>query len=147
MIASGTSFTDIAAWLTGKGAPISRNALSRHAAHLGEAPRAPGPRPMSDDLATAIRDRVHERLAAGDIEPGIKDGLGAQRLLDQRAADFADRDLMMRIALALTGAGQPRVIVDPEVAAIEAEFRPLLGDGSALMPAIERTRERVLARD
>jgi hypothetical protein len=142
MIASGTSYADIAAWLRGKGAPISRNALARHGVHVGEGPRLPGPRPMSDDLLTAIRDRVYERLRDGDVEPGVKDGLSAQSLLDRRAAEFRDRDLMLRIALALTGTVK---VIDPEVEAIEAEFRPLLGDGTAEPEPVPSRRERVQA--
>jgi hypothetical protein len=117
------------------GGYLSRQAIGNHLRkHLGiVSPR--GRRPMSDDLATAIRDRVHERLVDGEIEPGIKDGLGAQRLLEQRAADFADRELMARIALALTA--QVKVI-DPEVEALEAEYSLLLGDGTAGMVPSER---------
>jgi hypothetical protein len=131
MIASGTSYTDVAAWLRGKGAPITRTALSRHAPHVGEGPRTRGPRPMSDDFLEAVRDRAYLRLAEGDIEPGIKDGIAAQSALDRRAADFQDRQLMMRIALALTATSP---VLDEETAALEASFRPLLGDGRAELP-------------
>ena len=108
---------------------FSRNTLSTHyRKHLGAGPRTSGPRPVSGDFLTDVRDFTHDRLTAGELEPGLKDGIAAQKHLDARAARATDADLMLKIALALTGQVAGPVYRDPEVEAIEAEFRPLLDD-------------------
>lgn len=131
-IKSGTTFTDVSLWLGAKGAPISRNALARHAkAHLVVVPRSSGPRPMSEDFATAIRDRAHSRLESGELEPDLSTGLKAQTLIDTRQARTSDHDLMLRLAAILGGVRPPRYLEvrDPETVAIEAEYRKLLEPG------------------
>lgn len=112
-------------WLTDVNSPITAHAIGRHAKHIGVV--AVHRRPTSPDFLEAVRDRAAERLESGDLEPNLKDGMRAQALLDQRAARNTDRDLLFKIALALTG--QVR-LVDPEVEAIEAEYRPLLTSGA-----------------
>ena len=82
---------------------------------------------MSSDFLEAVRDRAAERLETGDLEPNLKDGMRAQALLDARLQRNADRDLLARIALALTANVR---VIDPEVEAIEAEYRPLLTPGA-----------------
>ncbi|MCC6311375.1 MAG: hypothetical protein IT345_10715 [Trueperaceae bacterium] len=125
-IKDGRPLTDIARWLTELNRPVTRQALARHAkTHLEVKPRM-GRRPASGDFLTAVRDRAHERLEEGELEPDLKSGIAAQKALDARANKMADRDLMLKVAMALTGVV---TVLDPEVEAIEAEFRPLLGPG------------------
>ncbi len=118
---------DISRWLDDLGTPITRQALARHAKqHLGIVPER-GRVPVSGDFLTAVRDRVHARMEAGEIEPTLRDGIAAQKQLDARMARNADRDLVLKIGLLLTA---PRpALMDPEVEALEAEFRPLLEAG------------------
>lgn len=114
-------------WLTERGSPITPHALGRHAvAHLSlSTPR--GRRPVSSDFLTLVRDTAQAGVEDGSIAVTLKDGIRAQVALDARANRNADRDLLARIALALTGSVK---VIDPEVMAIEAEYRPLLTAGS-----------------
>ena len=125
-IRSGVALVDVARWLSTTDAPIGRNALSRHLPHIGAAPRRPGLRPISGDLLETIRDRVSERIADGELEPNVKEGIAAVKAIDARLARNADRDLMAKIALILSGAQDIPYLADPETAAIEGEFRELL---------------------
>lgn len=128
-IRADVPLTVLSAWASSQGHAISRNALSRHRRdHVGMV-TGPGRKGMSDDLATAIRDRVHERLAEGDIQPGVRDGLSAQALLDRREATAGDREWQAKLVLALGGHAPFLRVIDPEREALEAEFRPLLEAG------------------
>jgi hypothetical protein len=99
---AGETATSVAAWLTAQGEPISRAAVSRHAtSHLALAARPSGPRPVSGEFLTDVRDMVHQDMAAGVLRPSMRDGLTAQKLLDDRSEKFADRELMARIAQVL----------------------------------------------
>lgn len=112
------------------GGYVSRLALGRHRReHLGVAGK-PGRREMAADLATAIRDRTHERLVEGELEPTIRDGLGAQQLLDKRSERDIDRDIWARITIAMSG-NRPRPRLEPELDVMEAEYRVLAEGGSA----------------
>ena len=121
---------DISRWLDGLGTPITRQALARHARdHLNVKPTI-GQRPVSGNFLEAVRDTAHAALDAGELRVTLRDGISAAAELNKQAARSADRDLMAKIALALTGTPllEARVI-DPELEAIEAEFRPLLASG------------------
>lgn len=128
----GTSFIDVERWLAATGQPtITSQSIASHAKeHLGVA-SVIGRRTMSADLAEAIRDVTHEMLASGELTPTLKDGLAASSLIDKRAARTQDRDLVLKISMALTGQLPSSVVrvIDPDVEAIEAEFRPLLTSG------------------
>ena len=119
--------TDISRWLDEIGEPITRQALARHMRdHLGAKPRV-GNRPISGDFLEAVERTAHEALEAGELRVTLRDGIAARAERNKQAARSADRDLMAKIALALTGSPllEARVI-DPELEAIEAEYRPLL---------------------
>ena len=130
---TNATFEDISRWLDSLGTPITRQALARHMkTHLITAPeRKTGRKPPSEDFLTAVRDIAHEKMEEGTLQVTLRDGLQAQKQLDDRLQRSADHDLMARIALALTGGYQPRElrVLDPEIEAIEAEFRPLLTAG------------------
>jgi hypothetical protein len=130
-------------WLATTDHPIARNAVARHKRdHLG-VPSRPGPRPLSDDFLEAIRDRAHLRMAEGEIEPGIKDGIQAQAALDRRAAEAGrERDILLKLALVLTGQiDRPRVI-DPEDEAARTELKLL--NAGASRAEIDAAREAIL---
>lgn len=119
--------TDISRWLSEIGTPITRQALARHAKdHLSVAP-VHGRRPVSGNFLEAVVVKAHEDLEEGNLRVSARDAISAQAELNRQASRSADRDLMAKIALALTGHSliQARVI-DPELEALEAEFRPLL---------------------
>ena len=123
--------TDISRWLEEIGTPITRQALARHLRdHLGQKPVV-GRRPVSGSFLEAVVTDAHEKLSAGELTTTLRDGIAAQAELNKQQARSADRDLMAKIALALTGSPllEARVI-DPELEAIEAEFRPLLMSGN-----------------
>lgn len=126
-IADGRPLTDISRWLRELGTPITRQALARHAKdHRGVQPQR-GRRPVSGDFLELVRDTVHEGVAEGSIALTARDGLQAQRQLDERLARNADRDLMLKVALVLTG-NVPLIaahVLDPEREEIEAEYRQL----------------------
>lgn len=123
--------TDISRWLASLGTPITRQALARHAkGHLGTIPTV-GRRPVSGDFLTAVRDAAYEGLESGELTVTLKDGVRAQQLLDVRENRDADRDLVIKIAMALSGASplQLAAPVDPLNEEIEGEFR-LLSSGA-----------------
>lgn len=119
--------TDISRWLDTIGTPITRQALARHARDHVNVEPVRGRRPVSGNFLEAVRDTAHEALAAGELRVTLRDGISAAAELNKQQARSADRDLMAKIALALTGHSllEARVL-DPEIEAIEAEFRPLL---------------------
>jgi len=59
-----------------------------------------------DDLAAVVVRRTSKALAAGKLEPTLRDGLVAQQLLDRRAEKAADRQFMLGLAMAMAGGGQ-----------------------------------------
>jgi hypothetical protein len=108
------------------GGYVSRLALGRHRReHLGVDAR-PGRRPMSGDFARDVELAAAERLASGELRPSLRDGLNAAALIARRDDARLDRDILARIALALTANVR---VLDPEVEALEAEYRPLLTAG------------------
>jgi hypothetical protein len=82
----------------------------------------------TDDLAAVVVRRTLTQLAAGKVQPTLKDGLTAQQLLDRRAEKAADRSFMLNLALALAGGGKRTPVkylpnpadADPDV--IEGDF-------------------------
>ena len=130
-------YEDISRWLgelagNGVGYKITRQALARHARdHLAQGQRAQGRKPVSGNFLQNVVDAAQEGLAEGTLRVTLRDGISAQAEMNKQASRSADRDLMAKIALALSGQSllEARVI-DPEVEAIEAEFRPLLTAGN-----------------
>ena len=123
---------DISRWLDELGTPITPKALARHAKdHLGKAPAPGGRRPLSRNFLEAVVQTAQDKLENGELAVTVRDGISAQSEINRQMDRSADRDLMARIALALTG-NVPSLsvrVLDPEDAAIEAEFRPLLTAG------------------
>ena len=120
--------TDISRWLDDLGTPITRQALARHLRdHLGEAP-APqkGRRPLSKNFLEAVVQTAQDRLENGELAVTVRDGISAQAEINRQQDRSADRDLMLKIGLALTGGGNFPRIVSPEVDEIEGEFREQL---------------------
>ena len=137
---ANTPAVDIELWAQSQGSTLTRHAIGRHL-RAGHAPgavnRPRGPRVVSDDFLTAVRDAAHEDLAAGELRPTLRDGIASQVALDQRTARYQDRQLMARIALALTGSpllDRPRDEWDDERDALEGEFRALVAGGDEAIP-------------
>lgn len=108
---AGESATSIAAWLSAQGEAVSRVAVGRHStAHLALAPRAPGPAPMTGNFLQNVVGLTEQRMASGELQPSMRDGLTAQKLLDDRSEKFADRELTLRLAQVLGGATPPELI-------------------------------------
>ncbi len=133
---ANTPHTDVALWLASVDLPVHRSTVDRHAKHTALAPARPrGPRTVSEDFLEAVRDTAHDDLRMGELKPTLRDGITAQGLLDTRTARNTDRDLMYKIALALTGHVQqpaiaaPRDDWDDERDALEGEYRALLPSG------------------
>jgi hypothetical protein len=129
---SGATIADIVLWLATTERPIQRNALSRHAnAHLGVV-RTPGPLPPSGSFLEAVRDTAHADLQAGVLRPTLTHGIAAEAELNRQKSRSVDQDIMLKIAMMLGGHLPPGTVrvIDPEVEAIEAEFRPLLEAGT-----------------
>jgi hypothetical protein len=132
-IRDGRPIVDIERWLTelsekGDGYKITRFALARHARDHVKVKPPIGRRPPSSNFLEAVRDAAHDGLEEGTLRVTLRDGISAAAELNKQAARSADRDLMAKIALALTG-HSPLLnarVIDPEIEAIEAEFRPLL---------------------
>jgi len=82
----------------------------------------------TDDLAAVVVKKTLRQMAAGKLQPTLRDGLTAQQLLDRRAEKAADRSFMLNLAMALAGGGRgtptkllPPPADDPEDV-IEGEF-------------------------
>jgi hypothetical protein len=77
----------------------------------------------TDDLAATVVRRTMKQMAAGKLQPTLRDGLTAQQLLDRRAEKAADRSFMLNLAAALAGGGSRTPIkylpnpqdVDPDI--------------------------------
>lgn len=129
---AGTTNKDISRWLTEIDDPITEDAIGRHARdHVGvEKPK--GRQPPSGDFLRTVVNRVHEKVENDELTLTVRDGISAQAELNRQSEKMADRDLMVKIALALTGnvelLGEARW-VDPEIDAIEGEYRKLLNSG------------------
>jgi hypothetical protein len=137
-IRDGRPLVDISRWLTelhekDPSIPkITRFALARHAKdHVGVEPQR-GRRPPSEDFLTAVVNAAHDGLEDGSLRVTLRDGIAAKAELNKQQARNQDRDLMAKIALALTGQSPllTATVIDPEIEAIEAEFRPLLTSGA-----------------
>ena len=78
-----------------------------------------------DDLAAVVVRRTLKQMAAGKLQPTLRDGLAAQQLLDRRAEKAADRSFMLNLALALAGGGQryPRNCCQPALRALRRDRR------------------------
>lgn len=132
MLSDGISQTLVSTWTKEHDPYVSRLAIGRHQrAHLGIESQM-GRRPVSEDYATAVRDRAHERMAAGEIQPGIRDGLNAQKMLDDRAMSANDREMMLILAQVLGGAYNPPALPDPDE--IEGEIVEISEPASAPLP-------------
>lgn len=127
---SGATISDIVLWLQTTERPLHRNSVSRHAnAHLGVV-RTSGPRPPSGSFLEAVRDAAHEDLDAGVLRPTLTHGIAAESELARQRAHTQDRDLVLKIAMALGGLVPPQVRVldalDVERDEQEREFTKLL---------------------
>lgn len=141
-IRSGDTLPNIRRWLASLGEQRSINALSRHRAHTLPERVPSGPRPRGASFLQDVEENAWSDMQAGVIRPSIRDAIGARAEMNRQSDRMADRQLMAKIALALSGQSylQARVI-DPENEAIEAEFRPLLGDGGPVSTPL-RDRDR-----
>ena len=62
---------------------------------------------LTDDLAATVVRKTMKRIAAGKVEPTLREGLQAQQILDRRAEKAADRRFMLALSQALAGGGAP----------------------------------------
>jgi hypothetical protein len=126
---SGTTAKDVSRWLTEIGDPITENALGRHRRdHLGiEVPN--GRRPPSGDFLRTVVAKVHDKVENDELQLSVRDGIAAQAELNRQADKMADRDIAIKIAIALGGVRPIALLEDPQNAAIEAEYRELLTPG------------------
>jgi hypothetical protein len=130
-IRAGVPVSTLTSWTRDHPPYVSRLALGRHRRHIGVG-TAPGRKPPSTDFLTDVRDAVHADMAAGVLRPNMGDGIAAQKALDARTDRDMDREWQYRLVLALTGHAPVALPpLDPASAAIEAEYRPLLGSGEA----------------
>jgi hypothetical protein len=60
---------------------------------------------LSDDLAATVVKKTLRRMATGELQPSLRDGLIAQQLLDRREEKAADRQFMLSLARAMAGGG------------------------------------------
>jgi hypothetical protein len=82
----------------------------------------------TDDLAAVVVKKTLRQMAAGKLQPTLRDGLTAQQLLDRRAEKAADRSFMLNLAMAMAGGGKPTPVKylpapgeeDPDI--IEGDF-------------------------
>jgi hypothetical protein len=125
---AGETAISVSRWLTDAGSPIGPHALGRHRDHIG-VPATHGRVGPSDDFLESVRDAVHERVQSGELQPGVRDGIAAQKALDAREAKEKDRDWQLRLVMALTGnvPQRPRLVDhwDREKEAGEAEILAL----------------------
>lgn len=127
---AGVSFVDVERWLATLGTSLTSQSIAKHAKqHVGVVP-VHGRRVASGDFLESVRDAAAEGLASGDLAVTLKDGIRAQQLLDARVAKEKDRDWQLKLALVLSGRVPLPMLLDPQVEAIEGEYRPLLNSGA-----------------
>ena len=117
-------------WLKEQGGSITAQSIGKHAKdHVGVSSTL-GRRPASGDFLTDVVSAAQAGLESGELAVTLKDGIAAQGKLDARQARDADRDVLFRLSLVLSGSAPvaPR-LANPENEAIEAEFRQLLEPG------------------
>jgi hypothetical protein len=112
------------------GPPPTQEALTKRASRArlaGEEEVIPTPETAADsipddqpaaetDLAATVVKRTLRRLASGELEPGLRDGLIAQQLLDRREEKAQDRQFLLSLAQALAGGGYeapPQLVSGP----------------------------------
>lgn len=80
---------------------------------------------LTDDLAATVVRKTMKRIAAGKVEPTLREGLQAQQILDRRAEKAADRRFMLALSQALAGGGAPapaQLLPGEEEGVIEGSF-------------------------
>lgn len=125
---AGVAFQDVARWLKDVGEkPITAQSIGRHARdHMGVA-SVIGRRPFKGRLLEGIVENVELGLESGELAVSVKDGISAAKELNRIKERDLDRDIWAKVTIAITG-GLRRELPppDPEVEAIEGEFRELL---------------------
>ncbi len=145
-IRSGATLPDVQRWLASLDEPRSINALTRHRQHTLPEKVPSGPRPKSRSFLEDVEAVAHDDLAAGVLRPSIRDAISARAELNRTTERSLDRDVLLQIAMAMTGQVAPQIaqatVIDPDEQewrdrteanrlALEAEFRPLsLGEGT-----------------
>ena len=126
---AGTAFADVERWLEATGEkPITAQSIGMHAKqHLSITPHH-GRRPTSGDFLKDVVDAAAEGLAAGSLNVTLRDGIQAQKALEDRAKRELDKDIWAKVTIALTGGVRLAVTPpkDADTEAIEGEFRELL---------------------
>lgn len=129
-LASGQGAKAVSEWLTSAGHPISRNGLQNHKTNhlnpdvqqaVADIKKDNDVLPASIDFAQAVRDKAHQRLVAGLIQPDIKDGLSAQSILDRRSESTHNREFIFQLAQ-LLGGGSAGLLGD---GVVEGDYRVL----------------------
>jgi hypothetical protein len=84
-----------------------QNGADEPVARPSEAPEVieQGAVALDDDLAAVVVRKSLDRLASGELQPNLRDGLIAQQLIDRREEKAADRQFMLSLARALAGGG------------------------------------------
>ena len=123
---AGVAFIDVSRWLDAiEAKAITAQSIGSHAKdHLNVTPVV-GRRPVSGDFLKDVVASAAEAVALG-MTVTVKEGIAAQKALDARAARDLDRDIWAKVTLALTGRVSLKQLPDPEIEAVEAEFRELL---------------------
>jgi hypothetical protein len=128
MVSNGGASTRIERHLRSLGTPIKAETITRHKrVCLGINDLVPRParavaaqvgsvKQVETDFATAVQKEALKLLEEGGMKITAKDGLGAQKLLDDREAKQKDREFVMNLARLLSGAGQalPDDMIDGE---------------------------------
>lgn len=128
----GSTYRDVERWLNDLGpmhadCGISDVSLAKHAReHMvaGEVrEHSAGKRPIHPDFLQAVVDDAADGLANGRVKATLRDGIAAQRALDERAARADDKQLVLVLAQVIGGGWT--------APAIEGQYTevPLLEDG------------------
>lgn len=129
-IKEGRSLNDISRWLTTLGTPITRQALARHAkTHAEIVVAGPGRKPVSGSFLEKVVSAVEQDIDAGVQRPRIRDGIAAQAELNKQRSRDMDKDILIKISLAMSGSLPAPRDVSPQVAVLEGEFSRLLSPG------------------
>lgn len=129
----GSTYRDVERWLhdlgpTHAACAISDVSLAKHSKeHMvaGSVRDHPaGRRPTNPDFLLAVVEDAHEGLRTGRVSASLRDGIAAQRALDERTARADDKQLVLVLAQVIGGGYT--------APAIEGQFSevPLLEDGS-----------------
>jgi hypothetical protein len=117
---AGVGYELLLVYLKDLGVSTSKATLSRHAQHVLPSARQTGPKVASGDFLRDVVSTAAERMASGEIAPGIRDGISAEQEIGRRRDRATDTEIMLRFAQVLGGVAFP--VIEGTYTEVDDEF-------------------------